>query len=93
MASITFTADQSLFDLFTTAACAQYGYKATLPDGTANPQTSGQFAQQVVINFAIEVTKAYQAQQAAAAARQAAIDQIDQTVTANPVTVTATPQQ
>lgn len=88
MASVTFTADQTLFDLYVTAACAQYGYKATLPDGTANPQTPGQFAQQLIIKFATDVTKAYQAQLAAEAARQAAIQQVDNTVAATPITVT-----
>jgi hypothetical protein len=64
--SITFTTDSTLFDLFVQAACASYGYRDTIADPAnpgqiiPNPQTPQQFAQQKVIDYCVEVVRAYQ---------------------------------
>lgn len=92
--SITFTTDSSLFDLFVQAACISYGYRTTVPDPAnpgqliPNPQTPQQFAQQKVIDYCVEVVRAYQTEQAAQAARKAASDNLDTQVAATPIQVT-----
>jgi hypothetical protein len=54
-----------------------------------NPMTPGQFAQQIIVNFAIEVVKNYQANIAATMARQGAILQVDQVIASSPIVVAA----
>jgi len=52
---------------------AYHGYRATLPDGTPNPQTKGLFAKMKVIAYVRESVKAGWAMQAAEEARLAQI--------------------
>ena len=88
--SVSFTADQTLLDLFVTAACKQYNYQTNIPDPAnkgktiPNPQTPGQFAKQCIINYAKSITKNYQIQQAMESARisavAAAASQIDSAI-------------
>jgi hypothetical protein len=92
--SITFTTDSSLFDLFIQTACASYGYRTTVPDPTnpgqliPNPQTPAQFAQQKVIDYCVEVIRAYQMELAAQQARKTASDNLDTQVAGTPIQVT-----
>lgn len=58
-----------------------WGYSATLPNGTANPQTKGQFIQQKLAQYVKQSYIAAKAQTDAESARIAAIN------TANGVTV------
>jgi hypothetical protein len=67
LTTISFTAPQSLLELYTQAACFIYSYKPILPDGTANPQTPAQFAMRHIIDHCSEVAQAYAAKQADAA--------------------------
>jgi len=74
----------------------QYGYQEFLdnpdfnhleeisgenPETIPNPQTKGQFVNQVVRGFLIDNVKAWEAKQAADAARQAAIDSVNIDIT------------
>jgi hypothetical protein len=92
--SITFTTDSSLFDLFVQAACASYGYRTTVPDPAnpgqliPNPQTPAKFAQQKVIDYCVEVVRAYQTEVSAQQARKAASDSLDAQVAVTPIQVT-----
>jgi hypothetical protein len=94
--SITFTTDSSLFDLFVQAACVSYGYRDTIPDPAnpgqliPNPQTPQQFAQQKVIDYCLEVVRAYQTELAAQQARKTASDSLDAQVAVTPIQVTVT---
>lgn len=53
---------------------AYWGYSATLPNGTANPQTKGQFIQQRIAQYVKESYIAARAQSDAETARKSAID-------------------
>jgi hypothetical protein len=92
--SITFTTDYSLFDLFVQAACTSYGYRDMVPDPAnpgqliPNPQTPQQFAQQKVVEYCVEVVRAYQTELAAQQARKAASDNLDAQVASSPIQVT-----
>jgi hypothetical protein len=92
--SITFTTDSTLFDLFVQAACASYGYRDTIADPAnpgqiiPNPQTPQQFARQKVIDYCVEVVRAYQTEVAAQQARKAASDSLDAQVAVTPIQVT-----
>lgn len=86
--SITFTTDETMLALVTEAMCATYGYQATLPDGTANPQTPAQFAQQCIIKFCQEVVLAYQTPTATQAAQAQVQQQLQAQIDQFPVTVT-----
>lgn len=94
--TVTFTVDQSLLDLYTPAACALYGYQATIPDPAhpgqtlPNPQTPAQFAAQRIIQYAVDVAKSYAAKQADAA-RVTALAQVDAAVSAAPPSFTISP--
>jgi hypothetical protein len=90
LTTISFTAPQSLLELYTQAACFIYSYKPILPDGTANPQTPAQFAMRHIIDHCSEVAQAYAAKQADAA-RVSAIQQIQTQVATANITMAATP--
>lgn len=47
-----------------TALCAVNGYQATLPDGTANPQTPAQFAKACVVAYIRQTVFGYEQSQA-----------------------------
>lgn len=51
---------------------AHYGYSATLPNGTANPQTKGQFAKAQLAKHLKEIVKLQESNTAAAAAAASA---------------------
>ena len=74
----------------------QYGYQQSIdnpnfnpledvsdsnPETISNPQTKGQFVNQLVRNFLIDNVKAWESKQAADAARKAAIDSVDINIT------------
>lgn len=94
IAEIRFTADQALLDAFIQAACTAYGYQAEIPNPNnpgkfiPNPQTPAQFAQQCVINYCIDIVRAYQSSQAAENARQEAIHSFAQQINSSPITAT-----
>lgn len=87
MATVTFTADDTVLNLYVQAACALYNYQPTI-NGTDNPQTPAQFASQKVVDFCKEVTAGYQASVAAEQARQAAITAVKAQIDATPISVT-----
>ncbi len=57
MATITLTAPTTVFTRITNAITTRYGYQATLPDGSANPQTKAEFARQWIIQRLIDEVK------------------------------------
>lgn len=74
-ATTTFSVDLSTaqLDQITAAFGASYGYQATLPDGTANPEDAAAFTRRMVLAYIVGVVSAYEAQQAAEAARAEAL--------------------
>lgn len=72
MAQITITIPDAVVQRVLTAMCNTYGYQATLPDGTPNPQTQAQFARAQLAAYVKAVVTAYEATQAAEAARVSA---------------------
>lgn len=55
------------------AFAAHFGYTATLPDGTANPQTSAQFARDTVKAWIKQTVKEHEEQVAVDDARAAVV--------------------
>jgi len=72
MATISFDVPNAVLPRLADAFAATYGYQATLPDGTANPETKNQFAQRMVRQYARNVLAAYEATLAAETARASA---------------------
>ena len=83
-------------DRVVSGVASQYGYQESLdnpnfdhleeisgenPQTIPNPQTKGEFVNQVVRGFLIENVKAWESKQAAEAARQVAIDSVDIDIT------------
>lgn len=85
MAVITMTLPDAALPRVVTAICARFGYRDTLPDGSANPETRGQFAMRMMReqlkNWVKEYEIATARDNAAAAAAAAAAADIDQSVT------------
>lgn len=63
------------------AFAATYGYQATLEDGTANPQTVGQFTRTKIRDHIKRVVTDYEATQAAEAARTSKVAEVEAQVT------------
>jgi hypothetical protein len=70
--TVTTPAGVSVADVVGTLSAA-WGYQATLPDGSANPQTAGQFVQARVARFLRESYLAAKSDQDAEAARQTSL--------------------
>ena len=66
MAQIVLTVPDAMLSRVVTALSERGGYRATLSDGTANPQTRAQFAKQQIALFVRESVKLYEAEQARA---------------------------
>lgn len=77
MAQIAITIPDAQVARVQDAFAGAYGYSATLPDGSPNPQTRAQFAKAKVIEYVVSVVKGYEAQRDAEAARVAAINAVD----------------
>ena len=71
--SFSMTVPTTLLPVIEEAFCQTYGYAPTLPDGTANPITPGEFTRLQVVGFIQNVVEAYQANQAATQASAAAL--------------------
>lgn len=77
MATLTFTVPDDKLPELVDALCAlPPPYSATLPNGTANPETRGQFARQRVIGYMKAVVISYRRQQA-----EAGIDAVEPNIT------------
>lgn len=78
MAQITITVPDAALPRVLAAFATAYGYQATLPDGTANPQTQAQFAKQKLADHVKAVVTTHEANKAAEDARTAAVAGADQ---------------
>jgi len=76
MANLTVTVPDAMLPRVTAAFKAQYNYQATLPDGTANPETEAQFMRRMVKEYIKQVLVAHEAVTAAEDARTNAANQI-----------------
>lgn len=76
MATVTITVPNGVVARVQTAFGKLYNYQATLPNGQANPENITQFTQRMVRQYVLEVVKAAEANTAADAARQSAINQV-----------------
>ena len=74
MATFTFEIPDAIVSRVMDAFGASYGYAATLPDGSSNPETLAQFTKRKVISYMREVTIAHERQKAGAAAEKASED-------------------
>lgn len=81
---ITLTIPDEKMSMVIESICANYNYQATIqqPDGSMipNPETKAQFAKKIVAFFIKENVKAYKANQAAQEARNAALNNPDNSV-------------
>jgi hypothetical protein len=69
LANLTITVPDALVPRITEAFKAQYDYKATLPDGTANPETEALFMKRMILEYVKQITVAHEAVGAAETAR------------------------
>ena len=77
MAVISVTIPDAVAGRVRAAVCARYRYSATLPDGSANPETQGQFVQRMVREFLKNAVRSHEAKVAGAAAFSAAGSAVD----------------
>lgn len=80
MATLSITIPNAVATRVQDSFCAAHGYQATLPDGSANPETKQQFLKRKVVEFIRDSVKAAEATAAAETARQAALTDVDTTV-------------
>jgi hypothetical protein len=78
--TVTFTYPTDYGTRLTAAVCGLYGYRPTLPDGTPNPQAPQDFTAERFIDHGFELVKGWESQQAAEAARRAALAGADSTL-------------
>lgn len=69
MAQITITIPDAAIPRINDAFAAEFSYRATLPDGTPNPQTKGQFTKERVIAYIKAIVTHYEGSAAAQASR------------------------
>jgi len=80
MASITINIPDSIAARVLNGFATNYGYQETI-NGQPNPQTKAQFAKAQLIDIIKGAVKAAEAQTAATAARNAAIQDVDNNIT------------
>jgi hypothetical protein len=72
MAQITISIPDAVLPRVLDAMASAYGYSATLPDGSPNPQSKAQFARQQLANFVKQTVAEQEVRAAVAAASQSA---------------------
>lgn len=81
MATISLTIPDAVIQRVLDALGGTYGYKATLEDGTPNPQTKAQFSKAVVADYVKKIVRQWEAQQAGQTAYNTAANDVDINVT------------
>ena len=81
MAQITINIPDSVAARVLNGFAANYGYQATLVDGTPNPQTKAQFTKAKLIEIIKGAVKAAESQAAVETARIAANQSVDTDIT------------
>lgn len=80
MAQLIFTIPDAGMLRVGDAFAAKYGYAATLPDGSSNPQTKAQFAKSTIRDFILRTVKAYESEVAVRTAVEASDQKVEQEV-------------
>lgn len=73
MATISINIPDTQMPRVLDAFTATFGYSPTLADGTANPETRGQFTRRIIVDWVKSNVVAYEANRDAENARQASI--------------------
>jgi hypothetical protein len=73
MATVSITVPDAVLPRVVAAFAATFGYAATMPDGTANPETQNAFVKRKVAEYIKAIVVAHEANRDADAARAATL--------------------